>query len=121
LAAIPSPARHAALQPRLPGLDRTGAVLDARAAFLWGTVSLIGLGLRFEPLHVGLRLVEATALRATAGVSRRPSETSARVLEASNASAAVEVFIVVVLQNRRDLRQLEGEPSPSTCGQRSRV
>ena len=36
LAAVPGPPRHFELEPRLPGLDRFGAVLDARAALFGG-------------------------------------------------------------------------------------
>ena len=36
LAAVPGPPRHFELEPRFPGLDRFGAVLDPRAAFFYG-------------------------------------------------------------------------------------
>ena len=38
LAAVPGPPRHVELEPRLPGLDGPGAVLDPRAASFAGLV-----------------------------------------------------------------------------------
>jgi hypothetical protein len=73
LAAVPSPARHFELEPRLLGLDGSGAVLDPRAAFLprlhWSMLPFqlltSGSELRLHPRHSALE--RRPALMAVAG------------------------------------------------------